>query len=338
MAARFFSKVQIGKEDPGARGTAVAATKILLGKVPAVKSDRKPTIPDENVGIRARGIRSVIHQYLYTNTLSTEHGYFQQMPWVFGSLKGGVTPAEQTPAQSDFLWTQTPSLVTGVSNNPDSSTIELGDDVQAFEAEFAMLERIRISGQVAQGMEVSPVNVEVDFFSRQLTPTTFTPALSLPAAEPLNAKLARLYVDTAWAGIGSSELANILRGFDIEILTGLHPKFAGSGAKYFNGFGEGIITATANFTLEGTSAADALFDAQQASTFQAVRLQINGGAIGTGVNHSLKIDIGGVWEDVSPLGGEDRGDNLHTATLVDHYDSTGAKLLQVATITNVSSY
>jgi hypothetical protein len=338
MGERFFSKVLIGKENPASQGTAVAATRLLLGKVPAVNSDRKPTIPDEDVGIRARGVRAIVHQYLYSNTLSTEHGYFQQMPLLFSSLKGGVTPSETTPAQGDYLWNQTPSLVAGVSNAPDSFTIELGDDVQAFEAEYAMFERIRISGQVAQGMEASPVNVEADFFSRQLTPTTFTPAIALPAAEPMNAKLSRFYLDTAWSGIGGTEKTNILRGFDIEILTGVHPKFSGSGYKYFNTHGEGLIMATANFTFEGTSVADAIFDAQQALTFQAVRLEIGGGAIGTGLNHRLRIDIGGVWESVSPLGGEDRGNNLHTATLIDYYDATGAKNLQVETVTNISAY
>jgi hypothetical protein len=337
MGNRFFSKVQFGKET--VRGTAVAATKILLGKVPAVNSDRKVTQPDENVGIRARAVRSVIHQYLYNNTLSTEHGYFQQLPWLFGcALKGAVTPAEQTPAQTDYLWDQTPSLVSGVSNNPDSSTIELGDDTQAFESEYCMFERIRISGQVSQSMDAIPVNVEADFFGRQLTPTTFTPALSLPVAEPMNAKLSRLYVDTAWSGIGGTEKSNILRGFDLEILTGVHPKFAGSGNKYFNAHGEGLIVATLNLTIEGLSDANAIFNAQQAATFQAVRLQINGGQIGAGVNHSFKFDLGGVWESASPLGGEDRGDNLHTVTLVDQYDGTGAKLLQVQTVTNVASY
>jgi len=337
MGSRFWSMMQYGKESP--RGTAVAATKKWMGKVPAVNTDRKPVVPDENVGIRAKGVRSVIHQYLYNNTPSTEHGYFQQLPVVFGcGLKGGVTAAEQTPSQQDYLWNFTPSLVSGVSNAPDSLTIELGDDVQAFEAEFAMFERIRISGQVAQGMDVSSVNVECDFFARQLTPTTFTPAIALPTATEMNAKLARLYVDSAWSGVGGTELADILRGFDIEIITGLHPKFAGSANKYFDGFGEGIISATAQFTLEGTSAADALFDAQQAKTFQAVRLAILGPQIGTGTTHSLKIDIGGVWESVSPLNGEDRGDNLHAATLIDYYDATGAKSLQVAVTTNSNSY
>lgn len=337
MGERFWSKFQYGKEIT--RGTAVAAAKIWPGKVAQVNNDRQPVIPDEDMGIRARGWRNVIYQYLYSNTLSTEHGTFQGLPLLFGcGIKGGVTASEQTPSQADYLWTFTPSLVTGVLNAPDSFTGEFGDDVQAFESEYCMFERIRIAGQVAQGMDASPVNVEADFFGRQLTPTTFTGALSLPTAESMNAKLARFYLDTAWAGIGGTEKTNILRGFDVEILTGVHPKFTGSANKYFNTHGEGIIAFTAQFTFEGNSDADAIFDAQQAGTFQAVRLKVNGSQIGSGVTHSLTMDMGGVWESVNPLGGEDRGNNLHTATLVDQYDATGAKLLQIAVSTNTNAY
>lgn len=335
MGSRFFSKVQFGKE--ATRGTAVAADTILLGKCPAVNSDRMPEFPQEDAGIRADAVRAVIHQYLYNNTLTTEHGYFQELPVLFGcGLKGGVSAAEQTGSQSDYLWTFTPSLT--AANEPDALTIELGDDTQAFEAEHCMFERLRIGGQVSQGMEASPVTVEADFFGRQLTPTTFTTSISLPNAEPINAKLARFYLDTAWASVGSTEKTNILRAFDLEILTGVHPKFSGSGYKYFNTYGEGLIMATLNVTLEGNSDADAIFDAHQANTFQVVRLKISGGQIGSGQNHSLTLDIGGVWGPVSPLGSEDRGDNLHTATLRGYYDATGAKLLQVAVVTNVSAY
>lgn len=335
MGSRFFSKMQYGKEST--RGMAVAATRILLGRVPAVGTDRTPIFPREDVSIRAASIRSVIHQYLYQNTLSVEHGYFQMLPMIFGcGLKGGVTASETTPSQGDYAWAFTPSL-TG-ANNPDSLTIELGDDVQAFESEYCMFERIRISGAVAQGQDASPVTVEADFFGRQLTPTTFTGALSLPTAEPINAKLSRFYLDTAWSGVGSTEKTNILRGFDIEILTGVHPVFAGSANRYFNTHNEGLIEVNANFTLEGNSDADAIFDAHQANTFQVVRLKISGAQIGSGISHSLSIDIGGKWERVSPLDSEDRDDNLHSAVLRGHYDATGAKLLQVDVVTNQNSY
>lgn len=337
MGNRFFSKVQYGKESP--RGTAVAADTLLLGRVPAVNSDRTPIFPREDVGINAAAVRSVIHQYLYSNTLSSEHGYFQLLPALFGcGLKGGVTATETTSSQGDYAWAFTPSLTAAAANSPDSLTIELGDDTQAFEVEYCMFERIRISGQVAQGMDASPVTIEADFFGRQLTPTTFTSAISLPTAEPINAKLARLYLDTSWSGVGGTEKTNILRSFDIEILTGVHPKFAGSGYKYFNTHGEGLIEVTANFTFEGNSDADAIFDLHQANTFSVARLKVSGATIGSGVAHSLSIDIGGKWENVSPLSGEDRNDNLHTAVLRGHYDATGAKLLQVNVVTDVSAY
>lgn len=335
MGNRLFSKVQYGKES--SRGTAVAATKILLSQVPAVNSDRQPVYPVENVGIRTDSVRAVVHQYLYTNTLSTEHGYFQELPVLFGcGLKGSVTASEQTSGQTDYMWTFTPSLT--AANSPDALTIELGDDIQAFEAEYCQFERIRFSGQVAQGMDASPVSVEADFYGRQLTPTTFTNSLSYATAEPINAKLARFYLDTAWSGVGVTEKTNILRGFDVEILTGVHPVFTGSGAKYFNTHAEGLIAVTANFTFEGNSDADTIFDAHQAQTFQVVRLKISGSQIGSGQTHSLTIDVGGTWETVSPLGSEDRTDNLHSATLRGYYDSTGAKLMQAIVVTNSSSY
>ena len=82
MGNRYFSKVQFGKESTS--GTAVAADTIMLGRTPAVNSDRAPVFPREDVGINAAAVRSVIHQYLYMNTLSTEHGYFQQLPVIYG--------------------------------------------------------------------------------------------------------------------------------------------------------------------------------------------------------------------------------------------------------------
>ncbi len=337
MGSRHFTQVMFGKETT--RGTAVAATNRWLAQTPAVGTDRKPIFPSEHVGINTPSVRSVIHQYLYQNTLSIEHGYFQALPSIFGcGLKGGVTATETTGSQQDYLWTHTPSLTFGADNAQDALTIELGDDTQAFETEFAMFERIRISGNVAQGQDASPVNIEADFFGRQLTPTTFTSAIAIPTVEPMNAKLSRFYLDTAWSGVGGTEKANILRSFDIEILTGLHPKFSGSANRYFDTYGQGPISVTANFIFEGNSDADAIFDAHQAKTFNVVRLAILGSQIGTGVTHSLKLDIGGEWESVSPLSSEDRGDNLHSGVLIGRYDATGAKMLQVATVTNSNAY
>lgn len=335
MGSEFFNQVQYGKEST--RGTPVAATRLWIGQMPAVKTDRKPVFPQEHFGVRASEFRSVIHQYLYINSLASEHGAFQHLPFLFGcGVKGGVTATETTGGQADYAWAFTPSLT--AANSPDAATLRMGDDAQAWISEYCMFERIRISGQVAQGADASPVNVEADFFGRQLATTTFTAGQSGPSLEPLNAKLARLYIDTTWAGVGGTELANLLRTFDIEILTGVHPKFEGSASKTFNSHGEGIISVMGTFGIEGGSTAAAKLALQQAGTFQVARLEINGGQIGSGVNHQLRVDFGGAFEDVTPISGADRGDNLATFVLHDYYDYTAAKKLQLSVITNINAY
>lgn len=334
-----FSKFQYGKETT--RGTAVAATRILRGVTdyPEVGTDSALYYPREHVGLRAPGVRSTKGALLYTNTLPIAEGYFQVLPWIFGCLlKGGVSATETTGGQGDYAWNQSPSLAFGVSNAVDASTLEMGDDQQCWEAEYMMFERVRLSGKVNQNADFSPVKIDASFFARQLTKTTFTSALSVGGFEPINAKLARFYLDTAWAGVGTTEKTNFLREFDIEIIGGCYPLFGGSGERYFYGHEQGDIEVNANFVFENDSQAIAIHDAHRANTMQVARLKISGDPIGSGVNHSLSLDISGTWEKVSPLSSKDKASNLTSAILRGYYDLTGAKMLQVNTVTSVNAY
>lgn len=337
MGEFALSKLQWGLE--ATRGTAVAADTMVLAAPMAINTDRKPFYPKDMVGIRARTTRSHIFEYMVRNALTFDAAhpaYFQILPMLFScGLKGSVTPSEQTPAQADYLWTFTPSLT--AANSPQTITLEGGDNVQAYEVEHVLFERFAISGEINQDGEASPVELTADFFGRQWTATTFTGSIAIPSTEIMNAKLAQLYLNVSWATIGNTEKTGLLRGFNVEILTGLHPKMTGSGNKYFDTYGEGFIDVLASFTFEGNSDADAIWDAFNAQTFQAIRLKISGAQIGTGVNHSLTLDIGGTWEEVIPMADVDKGNNLHTAVLHGKYDITGAKLLQVAVSTNVSA-
>lgn len=336
MGERAFSKIQYGKEVKTTHGTAVPATKTLLGTVPPVKADRKPIYPEVNVGLRARSVNSFIYETLVKDSLKIDYGYFQVLPMLFScGLKGDVTAAEVTPAAGDYLWTHTPSLT--AANTPDSITLETGDDVQAYEAEYVMFEKLKFSGAVDQSGGAAPVVIEADYFGRQLSTCSFTGSLALTVPEFMDAKLARFYLDTTWAGVGVTEKTNILRAFDIEILTGVHPVLAGSGFKYFNTHQEGFIDVMATFTLEGNAAADAIWDAMNSQALQVVRLAVNGSQIGAGTTYNLSLDIGGTWEEVIPLSATDRGDNLHSAILHSKYDPTGAKLLQAVVTTNANT-
>jgi len=252
-------------------------------------------------------------------------------------LKGNITPVEQNGGEGDYLWTFTPDLTSGADNDLDSITLEVGDDQQAYEIEYGMLESMNISGTVTQDEGINPVVVNGSLFGRQVTATSYTGAISLPTMTNLNSKLARLYVDTSWAGIGGTEKTNILRGFSIDIIGGAHPKFMGSANPYFNTHGQGHIALMASLTLERNAASDALFDDYQATTERFYRLEINGPQIGSGDVQNLTIDFSGYLENVIPLASEDRGNNIDTAMVNMTYNDTGSKALQVTCTTNVSA-
>lgn len=339
MGNRFATKIQYGKESAVAHGTPVAATSLLYAAPFPITPDRTPQYPVDQTGKRIRSTRSVVYEYLVRNTLrfDAEHpAYFQALPAIFScGLVGGVTAVEQTTDQDDYLWGFTPDLES--ANAPDSLSLQCGDDVQAYLAEYAMFERIKVAGVVNQEGGDAPVTVEADFFARQWTAGAFTGSLALPSPTAMNAKLARFYLNSSWATVGTTEVSSLLRAFDIEIITGLHPKFYGSANRYFDVHAEGVISFLASFTFEGNSDADTIWDAFNAQSLQVARLSILGPAIGTGDPHSLIIDMGGTWSNVIPLAEEMKGNNLHTAVLHEMYDATGDAALDVNVTTNIAA-
>ena len=335
MPTRALSKVQYGKEST--RGTSVAATKILAGaEIKGVPVDRKPAFIEDALGVKVRTTRTEIHEYLVEDTLSIPNAYFQILPLIMSlGLKGGVTASETTPSQSDYLWAFTPSLT--AANSPDTITLEFGDDVQEYEVEYVMFKKIKISGEVAQDGGESPVSIEVEYFGRQMTKSSFTGSLSLPTMTGMNAKLARFYKDALWANKGTTEKTNGLRKFEVEIITGLHPKMMGSASKYFNTYGESFIDATMTLTLEGNSDANAIYDDFLAGTAAVYTLVVNGPTIGSGTPHNLTVYLYGVPEMVEPLSEESNGNNLHQVLVHGIYDTVGAAMLGVNVTTNSSS-
>ncbi len=306
MGEKMFIKCQYGKETT--RGTAVAATKRWLGTC-NVPKDREPQHPEYTLGMRARSAHSHIAQILADPiNLSLAQGYFQALPMVFSiGLKGNITPTEVTTAEGDYKWIFTPSLT--AKSNPDTITLEVGDDTQAYEIEYVMARRIVIAGQLGQNGYVS---VNAECFGRQVTTSAFTPAIDVPTIEPMLANLTQFFVDPDWDDIGKTQKTDLLREFSIEILTGNHPKYYGD-SRTFSTHAEGYLDVMATFTFEGNSSANTIFQAYQNQTPMAIRTMVTGSDIGSGEPHSLTIDIYGTFDEVIPLASEADGNNLHTA-------------------------
>lgn len=340
----FFTIQQAGIESALAHGTPVAATKMLVGVAPRIISDSKPEFIEEQFNIRMASRRNKVFERIYMNTISTPVAGFQQLilPHLTG-LKGAVVPTETTPDQNDYSWPFTPGLTVAAGDNaPDSFSLELGDEQQAWRVPYCMTDRITLKGKVSQDGGAAPVSLEQSVFGRYIKENAFTAALPLQASTPMNAKLAQLWVDNTWAGVGGTELTDALDEFTLEILTGVHPIFRGSAAtadvqgeipNYFNKHREGIVGYTASFVVEH-ALRDELLASQQAGELQIVRFKLSGPQIGTGESHSYIVDMGGAWEDVTPRDNADRGDNLSTLALHAMYDTVGAKGLEVTLVTD----
>ena len=340
MGASAFNYVQYGKEDKTTHGTSVAATKRWPGTWNKLPIDKKKSKVEEMMDVRAASRRTRVDSVLVRDSLVSPNATFQQLPALFGcSLKGDVTASEVTMGEGDYLWALSPGMTSSL-NAPDSLTIEKGntEDGECREIEYCMFDKIKISGSLDQEGVENPVSVEANYFGRQLTDVSKTGALAQPSGTFMNALKARLYIDTSWAGVGGTEISNLLRSFDIEILSGLSPDFTGGSNEYFNSHIESIIGVMGTFTIKGGSQAWSIFDAARSAGLIVARLEITGPIIGAGTAHSLKIDFSGDYMDVSPLDSDNRGQQDATFAIDGLYDTTGAKLLQVNVVTNSNAY
>jgi len=336
MGERIFSKYQYGPE--ATRGTIVPATKILIGaEQKPIPMDWKPVYPADNLGVRIESGRSLKSELFVEDSIGIPHAYFQVLPFFFKhGLKGGVTAAPVTANQTDYLWTFSPTL--NAANNPNTFTLEAGDDMQAYVREYCMFKDIKISGEIAQDGSESPIKIEANYFARQVAKQNFTASLVAAAVTSMSAKKTRLYDDSTWAAAGNTEVTATLRGFELEILNGNHPKFFGDANLYFSSYGEGFVQAMLTLTLEGNAAAGVIYDECDAQTFRAIQLKMLGDAIvNTNSTHALTTNIWGQWEKVVPLNAESQNNNLHQALFHGLISTDLANALAVTVVTNTNT-
>lgn len=332
MGERPYKYIQYGPET--AHGTHVAATKIFLGDTP-VPADREPVRPSYNLGVRSRATENHIYQkQVKSLPITLDNAYYQGIAWLMAmTLKGGVTPAEVTTAQLDYLWGFTPGLTAATADTMDSFTVEVGDNKQCYEMGYVMGRSIKFSARMGQNQALT---VSVDAFGDEVTKVTKTGSLTLPSVTPIVANNTKFYVDALWANAGVTLLSGILSGWDLEIIGGLHQKFRGNslipnyhGVTYFD-FKLALI-------LEDNADASQFFTWFQAQTSAAFRIAIPGPQIGTGTTHNLQFDLWGAPTQADPMGQEEEGDHMIPIVIDSLYNTTGAATLAASLTTNVNT-
>jgi hypothetical protein len=300
MGSETFVKNQYALEVT--RGTPVTvATKRWWGQA-TIPVDRTPQHPKYTLGVRAQSGHTEIRKILADPVnLTVDDGYYQALPMLLGTLmKGGITPTEQTTGKGDYLWDFTPSLT--AANNPDTITLQTGDNDQCYLIEYLMGKKLTLDFDSDADADVK---LAWEGFGRQVSKGTFTASINTPTVlEPILASSGQIWIDPAWASLGTTAKTNLLRSGTVEIGTGNHPKNNSTGNKTFGTHAEGYIYAACKFVLEGGADAIAAYDAYLAGTPKAIRLKWTGGLIpGPGLAYSLTIDMFGAFDEVRPLDG-----------------------------------
>lgn len=336
MGSQMFTKIQYGKETT--RGTPVAATRKWLGTA-TIPRDREPRHARRTISQRAESFSTEILQILadpITMSMSGDAGaYYQGLPVLFGvTLKGGVVATETTPSQQDYAWNFTPSLTAPA--NPDAITLEIGDNDQGYRIEYVMGKTIQIEFSLGEN---AFVDISAELFGRQVSKNTLTAGISNTAVDGISANSTKIFIDSTWATLGTTEKTGLLRSGSVQINTGNHPKFLAGGGNTFSTHGEGTLKITGNFVLEGGAQAVSIFDDYQAGTARAVRLMWTGPQIGTGVNHKLQLDMYVAFDEVIPLSGFADGNTLYAVTFFGISDNQSTpNMLGVQVVTNRSTY
>ncbi len=307
MGSETFVKNQYGKELT--RGTAVAAAKRWWGTVTLPK-DREPVHPKFTLGVRAESGHTEIRQILADGVmLNLDSAYYQALPMCWGILlKGGVTAAEQTTGKADYLWDFTPDLTAAA--NPDTITLQTGDNDQAYQVEYLMGKKISFDFTTGDNSDWKLVE---ECFGKQISTTTFTASINTPTVlEPIVANTTQIWIDANWAALGTTAKSNFLRSGSIEIGSGNHAKFMADGVKTFSKHGEGYVYGACKFVFEGGADAIAQWNAYQAGTPKAIRIKTTGGLIATGgLAYSQIIDLYGAFDEAIPLSGFQDGNTLY---------------------------
>jgi hypothetical protein len=335
MGIKSLTRINFGIE--ATLLTHVAADTVFGGGATmAIPMDHTPVYPDNAVGLKIASRGGQVHSKLVTGTINIPNFYFQLAPALFScGVAGSITPAEQTPSQNDYLYAFAPSLT--AIDTPDSMTVECGDNSQAHEFGGGVFMSYTIAGEVGSDGGAAAITCDAEYFGDELTDVSFTGSLSLPTETPCIANLVRLYKDSAWAGVGTTELTSTLRGFEISIVSGQHPKFFGSANKTYDAIGQDAWIVMLTLDLERGTNSLAIQDDFQADPHgvKAYRLKIEGPQLGTGDTHSIIFDMLGDPQSFEPIATDIDGNNIDRVVLLGVTDDTNAWDLNVTT--NVSA-
>lgn len=310
-----FTRAQIGKEVTP--GTSVAATRILTYESLDIGGDyMKFSEPMEERNSLSKIHRStVIGADPVSLVLSGELLFEDIVLWLQGCVRGGIAPTQ--PDAAVDLYTITPLYQ--ATNTQTTYTIETGGNEMPEEANYVIVESIEIGFGADEAC-----TVKVNMLGQKLTAAAFTGSLAFPTVETALGAKVQMYIDTAWSGIGGTQLFNgeLIEG-NIKINSGLVFVKRADGTIYATKPIENPRTLVeVDVTVELDDVSEAYRALWEANTKRFCELRFVGSNITGLFDRFIKVQWGGPFRSFKK--GYDGG--VRTVNLQSHseYDVTGS--------------
>jgi len=308
---KALRKIQIGKETTA--GTAVAATTIWRG-MGTLSDDRELVFVDEDVGSYMSPGRVYIPKKEASIALDEVEATFEQAPYIFAmsieNITSGVVDAG-TGATGYIYQYDVPTGST--ANTIQTYTFEGGDNQRVDEVEYCHVTDWTLSGAPGEAIKLS-ANVR----GRQATDAEFTGALSVPTVEHALFQKGKLYIDATGGTIGTTQVANVWKGFTVNYPSAIKANYTGDGNLYFTATvftGHNEAPITGEIVLDHGTVAEAEIGFARAGTTRLVRFLIEGDALTTAGDtytyKTLQVDAAIKYTEVPDIGDAD-GDSILT--------------------------
>jgi hypothetical protein len=315
---RSLRKIQLGRESTA--GTAVAATTIWRGKG-TIKDDRKQERVSQDVGII--GGTDEVNQTMLGGGLSVTQtpATFEQFLHVLEASVKTASPA-QDGAGTDYIYTY--AFPTTSANTIKTYTIEGGDDTQEEEMAYCFVKDWTLQGSGRTAWQLS-----ANWQGREVTLSTFTGALSLPAVNYMNFGLSKVYIDVIGGTFGSTIKSSTLRGANIKCVSGVEAKDTADGRLDFSFAQTGqdyLLSGQLEFEHDAIALANKVD--WRAMTSRKLQIKVEGTTAfaTTGTTYSVPTCILNLplkWSNFEKIG-EANGNDIVTGSFFSAYNVTAA--------------
>lgn len=257
--------------------------------------------------------------------------YQQAQHWLEMAIQDAVDPTGTDP----YTWTYTRNATSIPA--PGSFTLERRLNTGAAQVDqewaYAMCSSLRLTG-APRGV----VRFEAEGFARRVQSSTLTGALSLPTASLIPHGTSALYIDTAWASVGTTQITGQLLDWSLTLRPGGSvPLFTADGRSDLDFPVVVFDRSEAGLEFEATLLLDTTRyatekAAAEAATLRAMQIKLDGAG-----DHDLEIDFLAKHERGSLFQvGSQQGQDIVRLRMVGSTD--GTNFLRAILINNVSAF